>query len=206
MTNDRNLIAILRGIQTHEVEAVVAGLLAAGINKIEVPLNSPQPFASIAHIVDKFSGQGVFGAGTVLTVDQVQQLADIGAQLVVSPNCDTAVISKTKQLGLLSYPGVATPTECFAALQAGADGLKFFPGEIVTPQGLKAVKAVLPPSVDCFAVGGVSAVTMADWVAAGANGFGLGSALYKAGDSAETVAQRAKELVSIYDQLFAQPE
>lgn len=203
MSNYRNIIAILRGVQTHEVEAIVATLLEAGINKIEVPLNSPNPFDSIAAIVNKFKGQGIFGAGTVLEVAQVERLASIGAQLVVSPNCDAEVIAKTKELGMLSFPGVVTPTECFAALKAGADGLKFFPGEMVGPQGLKAMKAVLPKGTETVAVGGVNPDNMADWKTAGVDGFGLGSAVYMAGDSVAEVRAKADAIVAQYDEVMS---
>ena len=198
----RNVIAILRGVRPFEVEAIVDKLLAAGITKIEVPLNSPEPFESIERIVKTFEGQGIFGAGTVLTIEDVNRLAEIGAQLIVSPNCNPSVISKTKALGLLSYPGVMTPSECFAALNAGADGLKFFPGELVGPIGLKAIRAVLPPQTQCLAVGGARPDNFVDWVNAGANGFGIGTAIYKAGDDAQAVEQKAREIVKAYDEVL----
>ena len=195
----RNIIAILRGVQPQEVEDIVGVLLEKGINKIEVPLNSPQPFSSISRVVKRFKGEGIFGAGTVLNVDEVSRLSDIGANFVVSPNCDIQVITKTKKLNMLSYPGVMTPTDCFAALKAGADGLKFFPGEIIGPQGAKAIKVVLPLATECIAVGGVNASNMAAWMKVGIYGFGLGSALYKVGDQLEDIRKKAEMVVASYD-------
>lgn len=199
----RNLIAILRGVTPSEVGDIAKVLLNAGIDKIEVPLNSPEPFDSIATLIRDFKGQGTFGAGTVLTTDQVCQLADLGADMVISPNCNAGVIEKTKSLNMLSFPGVMTPTECFTAIDAGADGLKFFPGELVGPIGLRAMRAVLPKTTDCFAVGGAKPDNFSDWVAAGATGFGIGSAIYRAGDSAEVVSQKAREIVRVYDAVFS---
>jgi 2-dehydro-3-deoxyphosphogalactonate aldolase len=198
----RNLIAILRGIKTDEVESIVEVLLEVGIQKIEIPLNSPKPFDSIERMIQLFEGQGVFGAGTVLHVYEVNQLNGIGAQMVVSPNCDIEVIKATKKAGMLSYPGVMTPSECFVALEAGADALKFFPGELVTPTGLKAMRAVLPLEVECFAVGGAKPQNFKDWRDAGANGFGLGSAIYKAGDDTRTVSRNAQAVVKAYDKVM----
>jgi len=195
----RNLIAILRGVRPQEIEAIVEVLLTEGISKIEVPLNSPEPFISIEKMVKLYQGQGVFGAGTVLQFEQVEKLAAIGAQMIVSPNCNPELIQTTKALGLLSYPGVMTPSEAFAALDAGADGLKFFPGELIGPIGLKAMRAVLPKDIDCLAVGGAKPESFSEWVQAGATGFGLGSAIYKAGDDSETVALKAREIVAAYD-------
>ena len=198
----RNLIAILRGIKPDEVEAVADALLGAGIDRIEIPLNSPAPFDSIARLIKRFSGQGVFGAGTVLQVAEVERLGALGAHMVVSPNCDSTVIRATKTAGMLSYPGVMTPSDCFAALNAGADGLKFFPGEVITPIGLRAMRAVLPTDALCLAVGGAKADNFADWHMAGADGFGIGSAIYKLGDDAESVAVKARAIVAAYDEVM----
>ena len=198
----RNLIAILRGVRLQEVEAIVEALLTEGITKIEIPLNSPEPYMSIEKMVRLFEGQGIFGAGTVLQLEQVEKLAAIGTQMIVSPNCKPELIQATKTLGLLSYPGVMTPSEAFAALDAGADGLKLFPGEIVGPTGLKAMRAVLPESIDCIAVGGVNPDSFSQWVQAGATGFGLGSAIYKAGDSPAIVRRKAHEIVIAYDNIL----
>ncbi|MBU2935489.1 MULTISPECIES: 2-dehydro-3-deoxy-6-phosphogalactonate aldolase [Pacificibacter] len=199
----RNIIAILRGVQPSEVHAIAQTLIAQGIDKIEVPLNSPDPFTSIETLVTKFQGQGTFGAGTVLTTEDVTRLADIGAQMIVSPNCHPEVIKATKAAGMLSFPGVMTPSECFAALDAGADALKFFPGELVGPVGLRAMRAVLPKDIDCFAVGGAKAENFGAWVQAGATGFGIGSALYRVGDTAADVAQKAADMVQAYDAVFS---
>ena len=196
----RNIIAILRGVDPSNVIAITEILLDAGIVNIEIPLNSAQAFDSIAIMVEKFPDQGTFGAGTVTNIKEVQQLSDIGASMVVSPNCNTEVIRATKSAGMQSYPGVMTPSECFTALQAGADALKVFPGEVVTPCGLRAIRAVLPPATQCYAVGGVSPDNFADWLASGADGFGVGSALFKPDYSHHEIAQRSKSLVAAYDQ------
>ena len=195
----RNIVAILRGITPPEAVSVAAALIDAGVTTIEVPLNSPDPLDSIRAMQDRFGDQAKIGAGTVLTVQQVRDVAATGAGLIVSPNCDPAVIAATKQAGLDSFPGVMTPTEAFAALAAGADALKLFPGELVGPVGLKAMSAVIPKTVPLYAVGGVSAQNMGEWLAAGATGFGIGSSIYKPGDSAETVAEKARALVAAWD-------
>lgn len=195
----RNLIAILRGVRPDKILPIGKVLLEAGINKIEVPLNSPEPFESIKALGSAFPDQGIFGAGTVLTVDEVQQLAELGAQMVVSPNCNRGVITAAKKAGLLSFPGVMSPSECFAALDAGADGLKFFPGELVGPAGLKAMRAVLPKNTNCLAVGGAKPDNFEQWLKAGADGFGIGSALYKPGMSADEVKANAQKIVSAFD-------
>jgi len=195
----RPLIAILRGITPTEALPVAGALIEAGVTRIEVPLNSPEPLDSIARMVTAYGSDALIGAGTVLTPGQVRQVAATGARLIVSPNCDPAVIAASKAAGMDSFPGVMTPTEAFAALAAGADGLKLFPGELIGPAGLRAMRAVLPPEVPLFAVGGVSADNMADWHRAGAAGYGIGSALYKPGDSAATVAARARELIARFD-------
>ncbi|MFK7866916.1 MAG: 2-dehydro-3-deoxy-6-phosphogalactonate aldolase [Alphaproteobacteria bacterium] len=199
---DRNIIAILRGVTPDEVIGIAQILLDAGITKIEVPLNSPDPFTSISSLCTHFKGRGLFGGGTVLDEREVAALVDIGAQMIVSPNCDEAVIKAAKSAKMHSFPGVMTPSEAFRAIKAGADGLKIFPGEMVTPAGLKAMRAVLPANVQCFVVGGVNIANFAEWKAAGATGFGIGSALYKAGDSTESVRQKAVEIIKIYDSLY----
>jgi len=198
----RNLIAILRGVTPDEVEPIAEGLIAAGVDQIEVPLNSPDPFESIRRLVDRFGQDATVGAGTVLEPGQVTWLADIGARLVVSPDCNPEVIGATKAAGLISCPGVMTPTECFAALRAGADVLKFFPGSLIGPDGLKAIRAVLPEGTQVYAVGGAGPANFADWHAAGADGFGIGSALYRPGDDAAEVARKARDMVARYDEVY----
>lgn len=195
----RPLVAILRGVTPDEVSDIGEALFDAGITWIEVPLNSPDPLDSITKLVARLGDQAVIGAGTVLTTDDVSAVAATGARLIVSPNMNQDVIRLTKAKGMISLPGVFTATECFAALDAGADGLKFFPGDLIGPVGLKALKAVLPTTVTTYAVGGVSVETVPDWLAAGAHGFGLGSSLYKPGDSAQDVAKKAKAIVAAFD-------
>ena len=195
----RPIVAILRGITPPEAVATAQSLIANGITLIEVPLNSPDAFDSIARMIDAFGAQAEIGAGTVLRPAEVTQLAAIGGRLVVSPNCNPDVIRATRQAGLASYPGVMTPSEAFAALDAGATALKLFPGELIGPTGLKAMRAVLPAGTDCYAVGGVNADTIRDWIAAGATGIGVGTGIFRPGDSPETVGARAADLVRLWD-------
>ena len=195
----RNIIAILRGIRPEEVLAVADALIGEGITKIEVPLNSPDAIASVAALAERFGDVAVIGAGTVLTPADVDSVVAAGGQLIVSPDANPTVIARTKALGLLSYPGVMTPTECFAALRAGADGLKLFPGSLIGPAGLKALRAVLPEGTEVLAVGGAGPGNFAEWFAAGASGFGIGTALYRPGEGAGEVAARAREIVAQYD-------
>ncbi|MGR6468558.1 2-dehydro-3-deoxy-6-phosphogalactonate aldolase [Rhizobium sp. PAMB 3182] len=195
----RKLIAILRGIRPEEAKDVAAALIEAGIDRIEVPLNSPEPFESIRIMTDAFADKALIGAGTVLTVKDVEGVAAAGGKLVVSPNCNTDVIRATKAAGLQSFPGVLTPTECFAALEAGADGLKIFPSVMLGTEGLKAIRAVLPKQTEVYIVGGAGPDNFADWFAAGADGFGIGTALYKPGRSVEDVASVARKMVEAYD-------
>lgn len=194
----RNIIAILRGITPDEVRDHAAALIEAGIDVLEVPLNSPDPFDSIARLLERFP-EATIGAGTVLNTADVQRLADMGAELVVSPNTDTAVIAATAAAGMQSWPGVFTPSDCFAAIAAGATGLKFFPANLIGPDGLRAIRAVLPPSVPCYAVGGAGPDNFAAWIKAGASGFGIGTAVYRPGQTAEQTAQAARAIVAAYD-------
>ena len=189
------LVAILRGVKPSEVEGIVEAVIAAGIQIVEVPLNSPDPFDSIELLVKRFRGDALIGAGTVLSVENARRVADVGAQLVISPNVDVAVIAETARLGLVSLPGYFTPSEAFAAINAGANGLKLFPAEAASPKILNAQRAVIPRTVPILAVGGISPVTMADWRGS-CEGFGLGSGLYKAGMDAVQVAKNAAEFMA----------
>jgi len=195
----RNIIAILRGIQPHEAADICAALIDAGITRIEVPLNSPEPLKSIETMAQAYGADALIGAGTVLDVENVAAVAAVGGRMIVSPNADPSVITASKTAGMMSYPGVMTPTECFAALKAGADGLKLFPSFLLGVEGLKAIRAVLPAQTETYAVGGVGPSNFAEWLAAGVTGFGLGSSLYKPGQSAADVAQSARAAVRAYD-------
>lgn len=195
----RNIIAILRGITPPEATAAAQALIDAGITQIEIPLNSPDPFDSIKLMADAFGDDALIGAGTVLSVEDVNRVAQVGGKLVVSPNVDPRVIVAAKTAGLQSWPGVMTPTECFAALKNGADGLKIFPGSLLGPDGLKAIRAVLPIGTQVYAVGGAGPENFADWFAATADGFGIGSALYKQGMTSADIAARAVDIVAAYD-------
>lgn len=195
----REIIAILRGITPDEAVPIAKTLVETGIDRIEVPLNSPEPFDSIGRMLDAVGGQATIGAGTVLEVSAVERLAQMGAHMVVSPDTNASVIVATKQANMLSYPGIMTPTECFAALHAGADGLKLFPASLLGLDGFKAIKAVLPAGTKTYAVGGVGPEDFANWLGAGITGFGIGSALYKPGLSAQDVQARAAAMVAAYD-------
>jgi len=199
----RNLIAILRGITAAEAVAAAAALIDAGITSIEVPLNSPDPFDSIRMMVESHGDDALIGAGTVLTPDDVGRVAMVGGKLIVSPNTDPRVIVATKTLGLQSWPGVMTPTECFTALKNGVDGLKIFPGTLIGPEGLRAIRAVLPPGTQVYAVGGAGPDNFREWFKATADGFGIGSALYKPGMSTADIAARARDIVAAFDEAKA---
>lgn len=187
------LIAILRGITPPQAEEAAEILLSCGFHWLEVPLNSPSALDSIALMRQHVGEKAWVGAGTVLTPEQVDAVADCGGQLIISPNCNPAVIRRSRERGLVSLPGVTTPTEAFSAIEAGASGLKLFPAEQISPAVAKAFRAVLPTKIACLPVGGITpdAQAMRTWLQAGANGFGLGGALYQAGMSLKTLHVRA---------------
>ena len=195
------LVAILRGIRPEEAEAAAHCLFDAGFRLIEVPLNSPDPFTSIATMRRVLPMDALVGAGTVLNATQMQQLKDCGGELAVMPHADTTLIRQAKQLGMLCVPGVVTPTEAFAALDAGADALKLFPAELITPPILKAIRVVLPKGTRLLPVGGITPDNMKPYRDAGAAGFGLGSALYSPGISTADLAERAGAFVAAWKQV-----
>jgi 2-dehydro-3-deoxyphosphogalactonate aldolase len=189
------LIAIIRGVTPDDAAATAKAILEAGIRIIEVPLNSPDPLRSIGILAERFGDVALIGAGTVLTVEQVAEVQAAGGSLIVSPNVNPQVIAGTAEAGMVSCPGYFTPSEGFAAIAAGATGLKLFPAEGATPAVLKGQLAVLPKDVPVLAVGGISPTNMRPWLDAGAKGFGLGSGLYKPGQSAEETAEKARAYV-----------
>lgn len=190
------LIAILRGVRPDEVVAIGEELVAAGFTLIEVPMNSPDPLDSVARLAKALGDRAMIGAGTVLTVDQVMAMRDAGGRMVISPNTNLDVIRASAAAGLVSLPGIATPSEALAALDAGATALKLFPAEAASPVVLKAMRAILPKHVRVLPVGGIVPEGMAPWREAGAAGFGLGSALYKPGMSAAEVGAHARAFVA----------
>lgn len=198
------LIAILRGVEPDEVVAIGETLVDAGFRVIEIPLNSPRPLDSIRQLAAALGGRAAVGAGTVLSAAEVTAVAAAGGTLIVSPNTDAAVIQATQSAGLVSCPGVATPTEGFTALAAGADLLKLFPAEQIAPPVVKAWRAVFPQHVPLVPVGGITPATMAAYRAAGASGFGLGSALYAAGMTVDAVRRAAEAFVHAWHE-NAQP-
>lgn len=195
--SDTPLVAILRGISPAEVVSTSSLLIECGYTIIEVPLTSPEALKSIALIAEAFGERALIGAGTVTQVEQVTQVYEAGGKLIFSPNCDVDVIRKTKELNMISMPGCCTPSEAFNAMHAGADALKFFPADLVTPSAIKAMRAVLP-TIPMLAVGGINNGNMQDYLAAGATGFGIGSSLYKVGKSPEAIASDAKDILNAF--------
>jgi 2-dehydro-3-deoxyphosphogalactonate aldolase len=181
------------------VVGIAEELILSGITKIEVPLNSPSAYESIEILANRFPSEAVIGAGTVLAKNEVSHVWNSGGKMIVSPNVNVDVIRETKKLNMRSYPGVFTATECFEAVQNGSDGLKLFPAFLMGVDGLKALRAVLPPGQSTYAVGGVDPTNFVDWLASGVTGFGIGSYLYKVGDNASAVRKKADEIVSAYD-------
>ena len=195
----RHLIAILRGITATEAAAVCQVLVDAGITRIEIPLNSPRPLQSIRVAVEAVRGKASIGAGTVLVPEEVDAIAQAGGAFIVSPDCNEAVIARTIACGLNSYPGILSPTEAFRAIRAGAHALKVFPAEVIGAKGVKAMKAVLPPAIPLYAVGGANPDNFLEFVVAGCIGFGIGSYLYTPGAKLSDIAARAGAVVAAYD-------
>lgn len=193
------LVAILRGIRPEETEGVVTALLESGLRAIEIPLNSPDAFRSIEMAVKLAPQDALIGAGTVLTVEDVAKLNAVGGKLMVSPNVDVDVITAAREKGMVTMPGVLTPTEALLALKAGATGLKFFPASVLGPSGLNAIRAILPKDTLVAAVGGVSDKNFTDYTSIGITAFGLGTSLYKPGMTADDVRARAIATVAAYD-------
>ncbi len=191
-----NLVAILRGIKPEEAEAVGEALIEAGWRIIEVPLNSPEPLKSIELLQKRFGDQALIGAGTVLTPAQVADVAATGAKVIISPNANVEVIKASRARDMVSLPGVATPTEAFAAIEAGATGIKAFPAEAIPPYVIKAWKAVLPKHIPVLAVGGVTPDNMTEFLQAGAAGFGIGSSIYKPGMDVASIAEKARQFIA----------
>jgi 2-dehydro-3-deoxyphosphogalactonate aldolase len=199
--NTLPLVAILRGVKPEEAEAVGDSLIEAGFKIVEVPLNSPDPFKSIELIAKRLGERAIVGAGTVLKVSDVETLAAVGGQICISPNTNVEVIKRAKQLGLISFPAFFTPTEAFAAIDAGADAIKLFPAELAGPKGLKAMNAVIPRTTPVFPVGGIEPTNMGEYLSVGARGFGIGSSVYKPGDTAEIVYEKARAFVTAWNGL-----
>ena len=191
-------VAILRGVRHDEVEGIARVLLDEGFSILEVPLNSPDPLRSISRLSKRFGEEALVGAGTVLCAEEAAAVADAGGRLCVAPNADARVVAEAKRRGLVTMPGIATPTEAFAMLEARADALKLFPAEAASPAVLSAMRAVLPKDTLVLPVGGIGEGNLGPWLAAGAAGFGIGSSLYQPGFTAEEVARRARGLLSAW--------
>jgi 2-dehydro-3-deoxyphosphogalactonate aldolase len=199
----RALVAILRGVKPDEIDGIADALAEAGFAAIEIPLNSPDPFRSISQTAKRLGSQCLIGAGTVLTPDDVDRLADAGGRLLVSPNVNTAVLAQAHSHGMVTMPGVFSPTEALTAIHAGASALKFFPASVLGPGGVSAIRAVLPPDITVGVVGGVSDKSFKDYEAVGVRTFGLGSSLYKPGDTAAAVKAKAEAAIAAYDAAFS---
>lgn len=195
------IIAIIRGVTLDEVAGVGDALYAAGIRIVEVPLNSPEPYRSIAALAARFQGRMAVGAGTVLDEESVDRVKSAGGQIAVSPDCNAAVITRAVERGLVPVPGVFTPTEAFAAVRAGARHLKLFPAEAASPRTVKAWRAVLPREAKVYAVGGITPSNMREWADAGCAGFGIGSNIYKPGLSPQDVGKAARDFVAAWTEL-----
>ena len=193
------LIAILRGVKPEDVEAIGDALVEAGFTILEVPMNSPDPLDSIARLARRFEGRAVVGAGTVLRVEDVEAVGAAGGTLIIAPNANVRVIAAAAEKGYVALPGIATPTEAFAALDAGAAALKLFPAEAASPAVLKAMRAILPKDTRVLPVGGIVPEVVADWRKAGAAGFGLGSALFAPGMTAADVGARAAKFITTWN-------
>ncbi len=199
----RPLIAILRGIKPNHAAAAARILYDEGFTRIETPLNSPQPLTSIARMVRELPDTAHVGAGTVCNIEQVRAVADAGGRMIVSPGTDPAVISETKRLGLESWPGALTASECMTALDSGADGLKLFPASSIGFRGARSLRAALPDSAVLYAVGGAGPENMDEWLAAGVAGFGIGSALYRPGMNLHKIRKRARSVIAAFDNAAA---
>ena len=199
----RALVAILRGVKPDEIGGIADALVEVGFEAIEIPLNSPDPFHSISQTAKRLGSQCLIGAGTVLTPDDVDRLADAGGRLLVSPNVNTTVLAQAHRHGMVTMPGVFSPTEALTAIHAGASALKFFPASVLGPGGVSAIRAVLPPDITVGVVGGVSDKSFKDYAAVGVRTFGLGSSLYKPGDTAAAVKAKAETAITSYDAAFS---
>ncbi|MGI9421870.1 MAG: 2-dehydro-3-deoxy-6-phosphogalactonate aldolase [Hyphomicrobiaceae bacterium] len=203
LLNDCPLVAILRGIKPDEMDAVSDALVEAGLRIIEVPLNSPEPLRSIERLARRHGETVMVGAGTVMTPEDVIDVRDAGGELIVMPHMDTEIVDEAKAEGMTCVPGVATPTEAFQALTAGADALKLFPAEAMPPTIVKAWRAVFPSDTIMIAVGGISAANIGSYAAAGTAGFGIGSSIYSPGKTAPDVSASARELLSAWKEIAA---
>ena len=203
MDRNRELIAILRGLTLERCAIVSEILIAEGFTKLEVPLNSPNPMKTISEMQNSFGNSVTIGAGTVTNVSEVNELSDLGCQMIVSPNTDTEVIKATKKNGMLSFPGAFTPSECFSAINAAADGVKIFPAFKLGIEGFKALKAVLPSNLKTYAVGGINETHFSDWLDAGVTGFGIGSNLFHPSMSEDDIQLAARKIILAYDNWYA---